>query len=290
MSITIIVGKPGAGKTALAVKFMVEKMLNSWEDIHLFKKELKKFRVGGFSYLGAPPQNHLCYSDTPIKINSKLKAYDTDGYKIGLPNPYFKTQLFPPYSTILLDEAQRYYDSRNSKSIRPEVYNFYQLHRQNHLNFIMTCQRLDNIDVNIRSLAEKIIVIDNLKIEFQLGVTKNLKWLVHEFESPDIASEYCSKKDKVISSELGGEKLTYKSNFPLFKFYDSYINQRAFFDGMELKNFDFSFDNSLKDYSVTALNNYNLNHSFTAPEGYWKSADYDKKIMEKLKNGNQKVF
>lgn len=281
MSITIIVGKPGAGKTLFATNIISNKMLDSSEDLWCYKYELKRLQNGGFSYLEMPPQRHLCYADYCVKVNKRLEAYSIDGYKIGLPNPYFITQFIAPYSTIVLDEAQRYFDSRNSKLLRPEVYNFFQLHRQNHYNIILVCQRLANIDVNIRDLAEKIIVINDLSMkEDKYGRIYNFKWKIKEFESPEVAKDYCEKKDNEEYARLGKD-LIITSDLPLFDFYSSYSNKPAFYNGNELKNFDFDIEERYIT-SVESFANYNSLHSFTAPQGYWKSAEYDKKINKKL--------
>lgn len=128
--ITIVSGFPGSGKTLYLTKLIAEKMINDGlKDYLNLKKKLKK--AGGFSALELPPQRHLVFSDYPVRINSRLHSYDISGFEIGLPNPYFKTKLIPPYSTIFLDEAQRYYDSRFSKYLREDVYRWYQMHRHN---------------------------------------------------------------------------------------------------------------------------------------------------------------
>lgn len=281
--ITIIVGKPGAGKTVYAANIIANKITNSAEDYLSLKREIKQLKAGGFNLLDLPPQKHLVYTDFKFKINKRLQSYYIDGFKIGLPNPYFETTFIPPYSTIFLDEAQRYYDSRNSKSLRPEVYNWFQLHRQNHFNIYLVCQRLANIDVNIRALADKIIVIDDLKLNADsYGIVRSFKWSTREFESPDTAEEYCTKKDRNEFANLG-KKVIVKSNLPLFNFYDSFGNKPVFFNGKENTPFDYAVEKKY-NLSVASFVEFNENHYFTAPKGYWKNATYDKKIGGE--NGN----
>lgn len=281
MSITIIVGKPGKGKTVFTANIIANKITNSLGDYINLKREIKHLKLGGFTLLDLPPQKHLIYTDFKFKINKKIESYYIDGYKIGLPNPYFETQFIPPYSTIFLDEAQRYYDSRNTKSLRTEVYNWFQLHRQNHYNIYLVCQRVENIDINIRALADRIIVIDDLKIKTnEFGVVEHFKWITREFESPDTAEEYCRKKDRDEVSMLG-KKVIVESKLSLFNYYDSFGNKPIFFNGKENSPFDYHIERKY-NYSVESFVEYNENHYFTAPQGYWKSADYDKKINKKM--------
>lgn len=279
--ITIIVGKPGKGKTVFTANIIANKILNSRSDYINLKREIKYLKQGGFNYLELPPQKHLIYTDFKFRINRKIESYYIDGYKLGLPNPYFETTFIPPYSTIFLDEAQRYYDSRNTKSLRTEVYNWFQLHRQNHYNIYLVCQRVENIDINIRALADSIIVIDDLKLKTnEFGVVEYFKWITREFESPDTAEEYCRKKDREEVSILG-KKVIIESHLPLFRYYDSFGNKPVFFNGKENSPFDYYIERKY-NYSVESFVEYNENHYFTAPKGYWKSADYDKKVNKKM--------
>ena len=281
MSITIIVGKPGAGKTVFATNILANKMFNSFEDMLCLKQEIKKLKEGGFTMLDLPPQRHLCYADYKVKISRTTQAYTIDGYKIGLPNPYFETIFIPPYSTIFLDEAQRYYDSRNSKGLRSEVYNWYQLHRQNHYNIYLICQRLGNIDLNIRSIADKVIVIDELNMKKdKYGRVSKFTWNIREFESADTAEDYCLKKDRSEYANLG-IKQTVISKLPLFQYYDSFANKPAFFNGKEYEKFNYTIEPNYK-LTIDSFIEYNENHLYSAPKGYWKSADYDKKVLEKM--------
>lgn len=283
MSITIIVGKPGAGKTVFTASVVAEKITHSREDYINLKREIKYLKQGGFSFLELPPQKHLVYTDFKFRINKKIESYYIDGFKLGLPNPYFETTFIPPYSTIFLDEAQRYYDSRNAKSLRAEVYNWFQLHRQNHYNIYLVCQRLANVDVNIRALADKIIVIDDLKLKTnEFGIVEHFKWITREFESPDTAEDYCLKKDRDEVARLG-KRVVVESNLPLFRYYDSFGNKPIFFNGKEFESFDYYIEKKY-NYSIESFVEYNENHYFTAPKGYWKSADYDKKINKKMES------
>lgn len=286
MSITIIVGKPGAGKTVFATNILVNKMFDSFDDLCALKYEVRRLKSGGFNYIQEQPlQRHLCYSDFAVRVNDKFQSYYINGFNIALPNPYFETTFIPPYSTIFLDEAQRYYDSRNMKGLRSEVYNFYQLHRQNHYNIYLICQRLANIDLNIRCLADKIIVIDELKLKYDdYGRINEFKWLTREFESPNTAEEYCLQKDKSEFSNLG-KKVTVTSDLPLFSYYNSFANKPAFFNGNNYKKFDYLLEPSY-DYTVESFNEYNENHLYSAPAGYWKSAEYDKQVAKK---NNEKI-
>ena len=132
--ITIICGEPGRGKTALMTYFAVQKMVDEgftlwWQSC----REIDTLKKGGFSALASLPQRHTVYADYLIKNKyMQYQSYYTSGFNIALPNPFFQTTFFAPFSQIFLDEAQKYYDSRMSRYLRECVYRFYQLHRPPH--------------------------------------------------------------------------------------------------------------------------------------------------------------
>ena len=277
--ITIIVGVPGAGKTAKLTHFIYEKIINdSFVDYRSCKKELERMNAGGFSNLELPPQKHLCYCDYPVKISRKFSTYYVDGFSIGMPNPFFKTTLFPPYSTIFLDEAQRYYNSRMSRYLREEVYLWYQLHRHNHYNVFMVCKRLANIDVNIRSLAERIIVCDKIDCkENDWGFVSSIIWTGRLFNSCDSAETYCLAKESGNNCEMG-QPYEDKTDVCVFDFYDSHGNKPMFYNGIYKQGFDYYTDEGYQ-FTLDSFVEFNNMHYYVAPKGFWKNADYDKKVL-----------
>ena len=275
--ITIICGKPGAGKTALLTYFQIQRMLeHGFEDFRNCKNELECFNEGGFD-LNLPTQRHVCYSDFPVKFNSRLQSYSISGYEIGLPNIYYKTAYLPPYSTIFLDEAQRYYDSRMSKYLREETYLWYQLHRHNNYNIFMTCQRLGNIDLNIRAIAESFLVIDDLKIiKNDFGMVQSVVWKVRKFDSCDIAEAYMLAREKNENKEYG-EVLEITCPYNVFKMYDSHGCKPVFYYDIPYRPYLYYTAEGYV-YTVDGIAEYNGVHKVLAPTGYWKNAKIDKEI------------
>lgn len=279
--ITIIVGTPGAGKTAKLTHFIYEKIISdSFSDLHEARKELSKLSCGGFQNIELPPQRHLVYADYPVKIGRRISAYYVDGFSIGMPNPFFKTTLLPPYSTIFLDEAQRYYNSRMSRYLREEVYLWYQLHRHNHYHVFMACQRLANIDINIRSLAERIIVIDSIEChESEWGFVDHIEWKGRQFSSPDSAETYCLAKESGKNCEMG-QPYYCETDVCVFDFYDSYGNKPMFYNQIYAQGFDYYTDEGYA-FTLDSFIEFNNRHYYSAPAGFWKSPEFDKRILAK---------
>lgn len=281
--IIFICGIPGAGKTAKLTHFLVDRILNDgYSDYLKFKKESRKLEAGGFSEIELPPQHHLCYADYEVSVSKKQKAYYVDGFMIGLPNPFFKTISLPPYSTIFLDEAQRYYDSRMSRYIREEVYQWYQFHRHNDYTVFMACQRLTNIDVNIRSIGQRFICIDEIDVkEDNFGVVCKITWLGREFSSCECAEEYLMAKEKNIEKNIGKP---FKSvcDFNIFNCYNSKSCKPFFYTGKYDRPYDYYSDSGY-EFTLDSFVEFNNKHFYCAPQGYYKNADFDKKILNTYK-------
>lgn len=276
--ITIIYGEPGRGKTALMTYFaLLEMVEKGFENYWNSCRRIDVLRKGGFTKLQYLPQRHTVYADYVIKLKyPNIESYYVDGFRIALPNPFFDTAFFAPYSKIFLDEAQKYYDSRMSKYMRECVYRFYQLHRHNHLDVTMTCQRLGNIDLNIRQIAERFIYIKGLDVkEDKYGQITKMTWSVIEFSSLKDAEAFVDspKTDKKIKETT----YTYEGN--VFNRYNSYGNEPAFYDGNYYRNFDCYVEEEY-DYTVESFVLYNENHMYYAPVGFWKDDKRDKELLK----------
>ena len=280
--ITIITGVPGAGKTWKLVCCFVEQVLkHGFEDWQNCKREIKMLSAGGFEQLEPPPQKHCCYADFNIHIGKRIQNYYINGFNLGMPNPFFPTIFIPPYSTIFLDEAQKYYDSRMSKYIRPEVYQWFQLHRHNHYNIYMACQRLGNIDLNIRALAEQIIVMESLEFKKdKYGRIFNFNATARLFSSSDTAESYMLSKERNEFKDVG-TKIEFKENLPIFNFYDSYGQKPAFYDCNYNRPFDYYTEDGYQ-FTLESFKEFNDVHYHVAPQGYYKNTEYDKKVLESL--------
>ncbi len=280
--ITIITGVPGSGKTAHLCYLLVQRMIEyGFEDYSNCVREIRKLNNGGFNCLNPPPFRHTCYSDFKVRVNSRYQNYYIDGFKIGLPNPFFETMFIPPYSNIFLDEAQRYYNSRMSKYLREEVYGFYQLHRHNHYNIFMACQRLGNIDVNIRSIAEKILVIDSIDIkENDWGMPVNITWNLREFISCDTAESYMLARERKENVDIG-KQIIISTDYCIFDFYNSHAMQPAFFEYNYDREFDYYTEHGY-EFTKQGFADFNNTHYYIAPKGYWKNTDYDKQVLKNM--------
>lgn len=278
MSFIIIVGECGSGKTLLLSHFQYNDMTQGTQDYKVAKREIEYLQQVGYRNLKIPPQKHLCFSDYDFRATKKLCRYKISGYEIGLPNKHFKTAFFPVGSKIYLDEAQKYFDSRLSFFLREEVYRWFQLHRHNKYDVYLTAQRLANIDLNIRAIADKYIVIDDLDVKTdEYGRVVKITWKTRQFTSCETAELYQLSKERGEVSKLGKE-VEISTDVNLFNCYDSYSNKPVFYDASHTKTLTMDYDYFTEqgyEFTLKGIVEFNNKNYFVAPKGYLKKQKLD---------------
>ena len=172
--ITIIFGKPGAGKTAYLVSQMLRFLGNSREAYELLwscRDRVQALMSQGLRY--TLPTTPPVYTNFPVSAhvgyNKWRSSFYVDGFHLGLENDYVPVTNVLPGAVIGLTEVQRYYNSRNSKDSKkalPDwVSRFYEEHRHFGLDIYLDLQRLGLCDVNIRELAGRIVEVYDLEHE-----------------------------------------------------------------------------------------------------------------------------
>ncbi len=164
--ITIVFGKPGSGKTAYMTADAVGYMNNSAACLKLLEDSRSQIvALQSFTM----PEVSPVYSNYPITVpygyGRQRVSYYVDGFHLGFDNLNVPVLHLPPSSRIYLAEAQRYYNSRNSKDFPEWVSRYFEEHRHYGLNIMLDVQRPGLIDVNIRELCERFVEVLELKHE-----------------------------------------------------------------------------------------------------------------------------
>lgn len=175
MSVIIIDGKPGMGKTLL-LTYLAYKS---------FKKNNSRFKIFIQEKIKRKPYiyNITQFSDYPIRFKKKSKKlyyYLNENDKIESTSELFTFQgrifdmllsnAFPTNSDFFIDEIQTKYDSMDYKDFPDSIAHFWQLHR--HLiGDIYTCsQSQSRIIKRVLCLGEEYWTITSSKIIFGLAI------------------------------------------------------------------------------------------------------------------------
>ena len=266
--IRIICGIPRAGKTALMTLFALQHMKGrqAHQDLIKCKKLLAPLNAGGFNYV--PPEDHLVFADYTITAGAKgrITNYEVNGFNLGLFNDKPPTMFLPPNAQIYLDEAQKYFNSRNKKGIADFVSRFYELHGHYRLNITCTVQRPKLIDLNVRELAAEVLYVEKLEHE-QSGKRILLsRWTCSSFDNVQSAIDYIESGQH---KEKRGDKLEIEYAGNIFRHYDSFAFFPAFLNG----NYDSTFNLRhavLTGYTRDEIMDFNDEHEYIVPDTYYE--------------------
>jgi hypothetical protein len=187
--ITIFFGDPGSGKTSLMSAMAIDLMCDSRDFVRSCRRIVQKLDLGGYCISLPDDLNHLVFSDYEIVCKRELrpvqKSWEVDGFRLGLPNERHETIKLPPYSSVFLDEGQRYYNSRVQASLFSDfVSGFYEMHRHYYLNIYLTCQRSGLIELNIRGVSQRFIEIEKMRCIKRLnGDLIGWEWIGSEYKN-----------------------------------------------------------------------------------------------------------
>lgn len=232
--IHIIFGGPGKGKSSLQVCMAQTLRRDHGRSIMRNCQEMiDAARARGYE-LSYPDQIPI-FSDFPMRFKTGYdKYYETyyvNGYYLGLPNESQDVMYVPPGSVIFLSEAQRYYDSRKSKTFPEWVSRFYEMHRHYGLDIYMDIQRPILVDANIRELCEEFIEIVELKHTYNFaGRIDGSVWYCRRWTEWKRVEQYQN------TGEKNFEELEVKNSGNIFDSFNSF----TYFDNF-LPAEDFSF-------------------------------------------------
>lgn len=226
--ITIIFGKPGAGKTSLMTHFMIE----------LYEKQGDELRERCIERIAEQNQDRLYalpFPDQPpffsnygvkflVDYEEEFSPYFLNPYYFGIENDEFEVQYLLPCSQCFISEGQKYFNSRKSLSLRDHVSRAFELHRQNEMNFFIDCQRPKLIDLNIRELAPRFLEV--LRMENttnSYGGILSSAWYCKEFSSAAEVMDYLT------TGEGGHELPPFVHRGDIFEAFDSFEQKKKFF-------------------------------------------------------------
>lgn len=219
--IIIIFGKPGIGKTSLNMAFLKQEFLLEGKNL----LESCRYRISMLNYgrktpLTMPDKAPI-FSDFEARVKygykKQYEPYYINGFYFGLKNERLKVLNLPPYAKIHLCEAQKYFDSRKSKTFPAFVSRAFEMHRHYGLDIIMDVQRLGLIDLNVREIAGKFIeVVDCIHEEDACGNISKTTWHCREFDS------YQSVRDYLEASGKDYRETTYTNEGNIFDSYNAY--------------------------------------------------------------------
>lgn len=260
MSITILFAPPGVGKTSYMSFLMNERAFDVKRNIEM-KKEINRLNENGFKL--SVPEYSIASNYTLICRRfrySSRPALRINPYRLGFHNVDVNTHFLPPYTTVAISEAQKYFNSRKFALYPDWQSRYYEAHRHNLLDFYLDTQRPDLIDVNIRDLSNFVHIVDSC-------ITNNtVSWVVREIDS--------SKKYELYSASGFSDKSCYEEkrvtvDKKVLKVYNTRECQPLFYDGNEESDF---YNRYCEEVALTKINfiDYSKKFAREIPDKFYK--------------------
>ncbi len=272
--ITQIFGTTGTGKSANLAR-IVEETYYKRGDIMLemcceqIKADNDKFGLN-CPLPDKPPIFVGPFLDVKFEVDFEefFEPYFLSPYHIGIAEEgkdVYPVQFLPPYSLLIIPEAQRYYDARQSGTFPTRVSAFYEKHRHQHIDIILESQRPDLIDLNIRRLTHLFIEMRGVDNEENFaGRVESTTWRTREFTSWNSVNDYINGKE---TDDYTDKPIHHNGN--IFEVYNSHACAKEFFP--KVKNGNTSYD-FLRSYSETMENGfpngYEEYYKLSEPKGY----------------------
>ena len=217
-----IVGKPGAGKTALNTLFLLRELTYKGQ---LLQRQSAKIindfnanRKYKLPFTEKPPLYANYEVHIPTGYNQLFKPYHLNPYRLGLPTAQTadKLQLVFPYGCLHVTEARKYWDGRESSSMPDNVSRYFETHRHDYLTIIVDAQRGESLDLNIRSNANRFIEVQGMiNDEDAYGRVIRSTWYCREFYSLQDYEAYLAGKT------ANYRNTTYRYEGNIFELYES---------------------------------------------------------------------
>ncbi len=271
--ITQIFGKTGTGKSADLARIVKETYYKRG-DIMLemcceqIKADNEKFGLN-CPFPEKPPIFVGPFLDVKFEVDFEefFEPYFLSPFHLGIAEEgeeAFPVQFLPPYSLLVIPEAQRYFDARQSGTFPARVSAFFEKHRHQHLDVIIESQRPDLIDLNIRRLTH--LFIEELGIDNKKNFAGRVDfstWKRREFTSWNAVDDYI----KGNGTDYTDKPVTHNGN--IFAAYNSYACAQEFFPKAKEGNTSYDFLASYSEAMEKGFpKGYEDYYKLTEPKGY----------------------
>lgn len=226
--ITIIFGKPGAGKTSLMAHLMMDlyanrgrELLKKCEDLIIAENQERLHRL-------PLPEKPPIFSNFSVEFlvgfKKKFSPYFFNPYYFGIENDDFPVQHILPGGAYFIDEGQKYFNSRKSGTFPDHVSRAFEFHRHFKIDIFIGVQRPKLIDLNIRELTPCFWEITGMQHETNgYGGIERTTWTIREYTSDAEVTERLETGD-------GGRELppvVHEGN--IFEAFNSFEQRKLFF-------------------------------------------------------------
>lgn len=167
----IISGLEGSGKTLLLTTIAVGKMLHGLQDCWKSYDLVDCYNELGYNF--TKNYEHLCFANFDINCSGTCipdrKVYRCNPFRLGLFDPFFETNLYPPYSLFCISEAYNVFNAYLYNRFRDGFKGFIKTSRQSKFDFVLDTQYFGDICTIFRRITNRFIYLNDNVEEIKNG-------------------------------------------------------------------------------------------------------------------------
>lgn len=223
---------PGAGKTSVCAAMGSDRMHGEFarQRLKIAQTEAALLNANGFN-VSPPPNDHLVFTykftiDVTSPVFGRRVSYTAYPVSFGFAADGFDPWFVHAGSTLILDEFQSIYDSRNWQSFPENVSRAYEQHRKKQLDIWIISQEPSLLEKRIRLLCQITYVADMQIYYNDWGEIEKVTWTLYNWRN----YESWQRRD---TPDI--EEYTYYGN--VYKIYDTLDGVQLFYAGIGQKDF-----------------------------------------------------
>lgn len=248
----IITGIQGTGKT-LYLSYLVQLLANNQSVINNCHSLIDCYNAKGFNF--SKPDIPI-FADTEFEIhrlfNAPTTTYFVSGYHLGLPHwvvredkknhnsiVRYRTMLLPPGVKILLDEGNKYFDSKDDDLMPGWRTRWIELMRHFDQELYLVAHRPFMVSKRVRDYADYMLF---LKTNFRYDEKDKISCIEFQYRRFDTFQEmeaYLKSGKLPLGNEI--ESLKIDCSLPcnkIYKYYDTKFFDKMFLEGVKDCDFD----------------------------------------------------
>lgn len=225
-------GAIGAGKTSVCAAMGSERMHGDFarQRLRIAQAEAELLNANGFK-VSTPPTDHLVFTykftiDVTSPNFGRRTSYTAYPANFGFAAENFEPWFVHAGSTLIFDEFQSIYDSRNWQNFPENVSRAYEQHRKKHLDIWIISQNPSLLEKRIRQLCQITYVADMQEFYNDWGEIEKVTWTLYNWQG----YESWQRGDAPTLEEY-----TYYGD--VYKIYDTLDGVQMFYAGMAQKDF-----------------------------------------------------
>ena len=265
---------PRTGKTSVCAAMGLDRMHGAFARhcVRNAAREVAELNANGFS-VSMPPTDHLVFTykfeiDARSPDFGHRTSYEAHPEDFGFAVDGFGPWFVYDCSTLIFDEFQTIYDSRNWQQFPENVSRAYEQHGKKLIDIWIIAQDPSLVEKRIRQLCQ-ITLVKSMQLQYNSwGERVSATWLLHNWNTYE--------------SWLHGEtpeEETYTFKGDVYKIYNTYAGKEMFYAGLKDKDFKVN-RHATVDLSPEGIERYAQEHKIQLkkPATQNKGANLNDKI------------